>query len=170
MKKTKTTKKVLLSTDWLNDEQYINEERTFLADDLGIKPEEVNEDMLQEIINDNFNISIDDARTSLNMLDYDKIYVIADLGLWNGRRSGYKIINTDEILYTDCDFFTWYVKDGDLKFDGVHHDGNNFYTYYGIKDIYAFEDDVYEHGLTDEVMKKHLVSIGDEVEKLCYLL
>ena len=32
-----------------------------------------------------------------------------------------------------------------------------------------FEDDLDEHGLTDKVMKKHLVNIGDEVEKLCYL-
>lgn len=164
-------KNVIFSTEWFEDEQYLNEERAFLSDDLGIKPEDIDEDMLQSVVNDNINISLEDTRMQLRELDvrYDKICVIADLGLYNGRQSGYKIIDTDEILYSDCDYATWYVEDGDLKFDGVHHDGNNFYTYYGIKDIYEFEDDVEEHGLTDKVLRKHLVSIGDEVEKLCYL-
>lgn len=171
MKNTNTTKKVLFSTYWFEDEQYINEERTFLADDLGIKPEDIDEDMLQSVVNDNINISLEDTRMQLSELDvrYDKIFVAANLGLWNGRTGGYKIIDTDEILYSDCDYATWYVEDGDLKFDGAHHDGNNHYVYYGIKDIYEFEDDVDEYGLTDKVIAKHLVSIGDEVEKLCYL-
>jgi hypothetical protein len=175
MKKTKTTKKELFSTywleDWFNDEQYLNEERTFLSEEMDIKPEEVNEDMIRASIEDNYEICLDEARRALSdlYLSCDKICVVADLGLWYGRASGYKIIDTDEILYSDCDYATWYVEDGDLKFKGSHHDGNNHYVYYGIKDIYEFEDDVEEHGLTDEVIKKHLVSIGDEVEKLCYL-
>ena len=56
-----------------------------------------------------------------------------DLGLWNGRRMGYKEIasgNIRDCLYSDTDYSTWYVdRLGDLRCDAIHHDGTNHYLY-----------------------------------------
>ena len=68
----------------------------------------------------------------------DSIPFIGDLGLWNGRRSGYKMIDSGNIkdcLFSDTDYTEWYVdKYGDLRADAVHHDGTNHYLYRAFKD------------------------------------
>ena len=74
---------------------------------------------------------LDDERSNLDIQLSQPIIVIADLGLWNGRRTGYKEIqsgNIKDCLYSNHDFSTWYVdKLGDLRCDDVHHDGTNHY-------------------------------------------
>ena len=81
---------------------------------------------------------LDDERSNLDIQLSQPIIVIADLGLWNGRRTGYKEIqsgNIKDCLYSNHDFSTWYVdKLGDLRCDDVHHDGTNHYIYRAYKD------------------------------------
>ena len=76
---------------------------------------------------------LDDERCNLNVDVGDAIIVIGDLGLWDGRRSGYKIIPSGKIsdcLYDrDCDYADWYCDRYDMRFTGVHHDGRNHYLY-----------------------------------------
>ena len=68
-----------------------------------------------------------DERLNLNVRLSQPIIVIGDLGLWNGRRSGYKMIDSGNIkdcLFSDTDYTEWYVDMyGDLRADAVHHDG-----------------------------------------------
>ena len=79
-----------------------------------------------------------DERCNLNIQLDQPILVVADLGLWNGRRSGYKEIESGNIrdcLYSDTDYSTWYVdRLGDLRCDAIHHDGTNHYLYRTYKD------------------------------------
>ncbi len=86
---------------------------------------------------------IDDERYNLDIPLNRTIIVIGDLGLWNGRRMGYKEIqsgNIKDCLYSDTDYSTWYVdKDGDLRCEAIHHDGTNYYRYR-----------VYKRDVTDE--------------------
>ncbi len=83
---------------------------------------------------------LEDERTNLNIQLGNPILVIGDLGLWNGRRMGYKEIDSGNIrdcLYAGRDdiYSTWYVdKLGDLRCDAVHHDGTNHYLYRVWKD------------------------------------
>ena len=83
---------------------------------------------------------LEDERTNLNIQLGNPIIVIGDLGLWNGRRMGYKEIDSGNIwdcLYAGRDdiYSTWYVdKLGDLRCDAVHHDGTNHYLYRVWKD------------------------------------
>jgi hypothetical protein len=81
---------------------------------------------------------LDDERVNLNIQLSQPILVIGDLGLWYGRRNGYKEIESSNIrdcLYADTDYSTWYVdKLGDLRCDAVHHDGTNHYLYRAYKD------------------------------------
>jgi hypothetical protein len=90
--------------------------------------------LMYEINND----YLEDERMNLNIRLNRPILVIGDLGLWNGRRSGYKEIESGNIrdcLYADTDYSTWYVdKLGDLRCDAIHHDGTNHYLYRAYKD------------------------------------
>ena len=55
---------------------------------------------------------LEDERTNLNVQLSAPILVIGDLGLWYGRRMGYKEIASGKIsdcLYSDMDYSTWYV-------------------------------------------------------------
>ena len=80
-----------------------------------------------------------DERVNLNIQFSQPIIVIGDLGRWNGRVSGYKMIDSGNIkdcLYSDTDYTEWYVdKYGDLRADAVHHDGTNHYLYRDRKSV-----------------------------------
>lgn len=72
------------------------------------------------------------AESELNVVDSGNILIaIADLGRWNGRCSGYKIINSLAcVLYTECDYERVFVdSNGDLRKEESHHDGNNSILY-----------------------------------------
>lgn len=80
---------------------------------------------------------LEDERTNLDIPIDGKILVIADLGLWNGRRNGYKILpnNISEILYdADAELVEWYDDGYNIKCTAVHHDGTNYYEYREIRD------------------------------------
>ena len=85
---------------------------------------------LMQEINDDF---LDDDRMNLNIRMDEPILVVGDLGLWNGRRTGYKEISSGNIadcLYAEGDYVSWYVDDkGDFRCDDTHHDGTNHYLY-----------------------------------------
>ncbi len=78
---------------------------------------------------------LDDERMNLDVTVGDEILVIADIGLWDGRRMGYQIIekgNISECLYAskDCDYNEWYVdRDGEFRSTQTHHDGTHYLTY-----------------------------------------
>ena len=78
---------------------------------------------------------LEDERLNLDIQLSQPILVVADLGLWNGRRTGYKEIpsgNIRDCLYSgrDIEYATWYVdKLGDLRCDAIHHDGTNHLLY-----------------------------------------
>ena len=66
-----------------------------------------------------------------------RILLIADLGLWNGRRPGYQIRegNVKNILYDgDADYIEWYSDGYNIKATAAHHDGTNFYEYRVIRE------------------------------------
>ena len=78
--------------------------------------------------------SLDDEKANLNIDVGEEIIIIADLGLWDGRHQGYKLLHSTNIA--DClsgtcgDYVTWFVDDrGDLMCRDCHHDGTNLYTY-----------------------------------------
>ena len=68
---------------------------------------------------------LSDERENLNVQLAQPIIVIGDIGRWNGRVMGYKMIDSGNIkdcLYSDTDMTEWYVdRYGDLRADAVHH-------------------------------------------------
>lgn len=129
------------------------------------------DDQKYERMYDDLNFFIDDERANLD-ISCNKIIVIANLGLWHGRRQGYKIIdgNVKNILYTDCDYAKWYADEKDIRGKFIHHDGTNYVLYREIKDmdtIDEFTNKIYnDEELTDELLDKYTNSLRPYVAKI----
>lgn len=111
-------------------EDYIKEEEEY-------NDVEYTEDEKYEKIYDLNNMYFDDEMDNLGTVNLDgRILVIADLGLWDGRHQGYKIVSSklSNALRTDCDYAEWYVEDNDLQSKQIHHDGTNYMMYREIKE------------------------------------
>lgn len=99
-------------------------------------PEVTNEDEKYSLVNVLNNEYLNIERKNLNIKVDGEIICIADLGLWNGRRSGYKIVgnNISDCLYDECcDHIYWYCDRYNFRGTGVHHDGTNYYLYRMIR-------------------------------------
>lgn len=78
-----------------------------------------------------------DERMNLDKVVEGRILVIADLGLWNGRRSAYKIVesgNIKDILGFTYDCAEFYGDGYNIRGTEVHHDGTNHYLYRVIRE------------------------------------
>lgn len=139
---------------------------------------ELSEDQLMALmyeINGNY---LDDERANLNIHLDQPILIIADLGLWRGRRMGYKEIESGNIrdcLFSDrdTDYATWYVdKLGDLRCDAIHHDGTNFLLYRTYKDgvtesqIDRLKEKLYYGTATRADITRITRRLGDEIGKV----
>ena len=128
--------------------------------------------LMYEINND----YLSDERINLNIQLDRPILVIGDLGLWNGRRSGYKEIESGNIrdcLYADTDYSTWYVdKLVDLRCDAIHHDGTNHYLYRAYKDgvsesqIDLLKEKLYYGTATRADITRVTRRLGDDIAKV----
>jgi len=147
------------------------------------------EDIKKEIMDDNPDLTeeqamrcayetwdeyLEDEKTNLNIDVGEEIIIIADLGLWDGRRQAYKLLNKTNIA--DCfggtcgDYVTWFVDDrGDLNCRDCHHDGTNLYLYrawkFGISDTQKenFLHKVYKGRATRADITKYTRKIGTYV-------
>jgi hypothetical protein len=74
---------------------------------------------------------LDDERANLNVEVDGYIVAYANLGLWNGRVRGAKLIGTNvsQILYTNDDYATWFCDPHNVKAETIHHDGRNYVLY-----------------------------------------
>lgn len=128
--------------------------------------------LMYEINND----YLDDERLNLNIQLSQPILVIADIGRWDGRYSGYAEIRSGKIcdcLHSGMDYATWYVdKRGDLRCDAVHHDGTNHYLYRvykpGVREsqIDLLKDKLYEGKATRADITRLTRRLGDEIAKV----
>lgn len=119
---------------------------------------------------------LDDERSNLNIQLSRPILVVGDLGLWYGRRMGYKEIesgNISDCLYSDTDYSTWYVdKLGDLRCEAIHHDGTNHYLYRVYKDnvresqIDLLKEKLYRGTATRTDITRVTRRLGDDIAKV----
>ena len=81
-------------------------------EDLEVEYPELSEQEREEKMYERNSEYLDDERMNLDIQLDKPILVIVDLGLWNGRYSGYKEIksgNIKDCLFSECDYVTWYV-------------------------------------------------------------
>lgn len=105
-------------------------------DCMEITEEDMKENELWDWIGDMLSIYLDYEHHNLDRHTDGRILVIADLGLWNGRRQGYKILNenVNSIFATGEDYTEWYSDGYNIKATASHHDGTNYYEYRVIRE------------------------------------
>lgn len=105
-------------------------------DCMEISEEDFNESEMWDWISDTLSMYLDDEYANLNKQTDGRILVIADLGLWHGRRQGYKILktNVNNIFSTNEDYTEWYSDGHNIKAIASHHDGTNYYEYRVIRE------------------------------------
>jgi hypothetical protein len=78
-----------------------------------------------------------DEQLNLDKETDGRILVIADLGLWGGRKSGYKILGTNINKIFNIggfDYAEFYGDGKDIRAKEIHHDGTNYYLYRVIRE------------------------------------
>lgn len=102
-------------------------------EDLQAEYPDLSEDELYQTMYEINGDYLDNERENLDIQLSQPIIIIGDLGRWDGRVTGYKMIDSGNIkdcLYSDTDMTEWYVdKYGDFRADAIHHDGTNHYLY-----------------------------------------
>lgn len=156
-------------TIWSNANLNFSEWRKSLLEELPDASDYELERLMYEL-NDEY---LEDEKMNLDVQLDRPILMIADLGLWNGRKSGYKEIQSGNIR--DCfvsvgDYVTWYVNDnGDFCCDDTHHDGTNHYRYRTYKknaserQIEGLKAKLYDGTATEADINKVTVGLGKKI-------
>ena len=99
-------------------------------------PEDVTDIDVWNFIEESLSNQLDDEICSLNVMTDGRILVIADLGLWNGRKQGYKILNDNvNNIFNTGEYYTeWYSDGYNIKATASHHDGTNYYEFREIRE------------------------------------
>jgi len=135
-----------------------------------------NEDELTSLMYKINGENLNDERINLDIQLSREIIIIADVGRWNGRFSGYKVIDSGSIkdcLYSECDMNEWFIDGkGDFRCDAYHHDGINHYLYRTFKDtatdgqIDRLKNKIYCGTATKSDIDKVTTRLGDEIGKI----
>ena len=138
-------------------------------DDLRAEYPDLDED---ELVQKMYEINAEylgDERDNLNIQCGSDIIVFGDIGRWNGRVCGYKIIksgNIKDCLYSDCDMNEWYVdRNGDFCSTQIHHDGRNYLYYRKFKDGVSDDDreDFLDKFCNDEATQDDIDRVTDKL-------
>ena len=91
--------------------------------------ENITESDIQQEVFDNIDLFFEDELLNLDKTLPNKIIAIADMGLWYGRRQGYKVLgnNLNEVVSSTigCDEKEVYCDAYNVRATGYHHDGSN---------------------------------------------
>ena len=117
-------------------------------EELEFPPEHPNEDDVIDWAHERREEYLKDERINLEQPISDnpdacQILMIADLGLWNCRHQGYKLVRAkhiSDILSVDADFVKWYGDGLDIRCDAYHHDGVNHILYRVVRPGVAIEN------------------------------
>ncbi len=100
------------------------------------------------------------------------ILVIADLGLWNGRFSGYKEMdgNLNNVLKSfQGDYCKTYFDGHNIKAEDIHHDGTNYYEFRLIKDdrnVEVLKNKIYNNDFDRTDINNYTKSLASYVKEI----
>ena len=104
-----------------------------------------------------------------------QIIAIANLGLWNGRKSYYKVMNSNLNSVLDAcggDYLKVYTDRHDVKSVAVHHDGVNYITYRMLKpnltelQIDNFMNKLASGVFTKKDISRYTTSLKSQINKI----
>ena len=146
--------------------------REFLED---INPDEeyTDEDIEQKVYED-VDTFYEDEILNLNKRLDGRILAIASMGLWDGRKTGYKILgnNLNEVVSCGigCDEKHVYCDQYNVIAEGYHHDGRNYVEFREIredKDIDKLLDKIYnQEPVSRAEIRRYTKSLRPYIKKL----
>lgn len=129
-----------------------NEVKDTLAEELNKERENIDNNDVWEYIYNDIEYSYDEGLRDLNVDTEGEIIAIASMGLWNGRCSGYAILdknNLKEILYCGNKDFNHLYYDGfNVYKKAIHHDDTNHIMFREVRpdvDIEKLCDKIYNN-------------------------
>lgn len=126
-------KQIIWSSDYYTDEdareEYEKSQRELLDDDEYY----VSDHHWSQVV-DGY---LSDERMNLNQSVNGIIIAFADLGLWRGRKQGYKILGStiNDIFSVSEDDYEWYGDGFNIRGRLTHHDGTHYVLYRVAKDL-----------------------------------
>lgn len=91
---------------------------------------------LWDFIHDDLKNWLECEKDNLNIKTDGRILVIASLGLWDGRKQAYRILdkNVNCIFDSREDYTEWYSDGYNIRSIEVHHDGVNYLEFREIRE------------------------------------
>jgi hypothetical protein len=120
-------------------EQAEQDAREFLEEEYSEDyPNGVDDSRVTDEVYDRIDMEFEDEESNLYKQLDGRILAIASMGLWNGRKSGYKILgnNLNEVLTSSigCDEKEVYCDAYNVYAEGYHHDGRNHVEFREIRE------------------------------------
>ena len=116
---------------------------------------------------------LENEHENLNIQLPNRVIALADLGLWNGRKNGYKVLsnNLNSIFSIAEDYNEYYGDAYNIRATCHHHDGTNYILYRMLKpniDVSWFENFMYTHNykLTSQQISQYTNSLLPYVKKV----
>lgn len=153
------------TTIWKSYGMYdLKELENFEKDVKELLEEDAVENITEEKITDEVYFQIDmnfgDEKLNLDKQLDGRILCIANMGLWNGRRTGYKILgnNLNEVLTCGigCDEKEVYCDGRNVLAKGYHHDGRNYVEFREIREDRNIENLLTKLYNNEEVTRKEI--------------
>ena len=128
-------KRIIWSNMNINPDDW-KEEYKEIAEENGWEEDTDDENNLWNYIGEELDRYRDDERMNLDVPTNGRILAIADLGLWNGRKQGYRILkeNVNSIFNIGEDYSEYYSDGYNIKATMTHHDGTNYILYRVIRE------------------------------------
>ena len=144
-----------------------------IAENREISIEEVTDQMVYDEWAEQREFWFSDEQENLDKKLDGNIIAIADLGLWNGRVSGYKILgnNLNEIMtFGNHDYIKIYSDGYNIRKESCHHDGTNRILFRMVRDnrdIEKFAEMIYDgKTITRSLLNYYTKSIEKDVRKI----
>lgn len=153
-------KRTIWSSDFLLD----NEEREHYQDFRQAQLENESYEVSDKEWADKVCQWLENERINLKKEIDGVIIMLGDLGLLDGRKQGYQILDSNiaDILESECDKAEWYSDGDNIRARMIHHDGTNDILYRVAKD----RDDaerighmIYNHGIDEDGFCKETRSL-----------
>lgn len=123
--------------------EYVNNNKEYLIDLLNDIGDPISDEAIQQQAENEINEGSDNLKSTVQFFDnitkYNKIIVVASLGLWYGTRTVKKCFNSlyDALfnsrgVFQDVNKLFFKDKRGTLTLNAIHHDGVNVLKFYKI--------------------------------------
>ena len=136
--------------------------------------EDITEDKIQQEVYEDIDLFFRDEIENLDKKLDGRVIAIADLGLWDGRRQGYKILgnNLNEVVSSTmgCDEKEVYCDAWNVRAVGYHHDGRNYVLYRELREdrnIDNFLEKIYNNEtISSSTLNYYTKSLRPYVQKI----